>query len=101
MDSAVYCDAKWFDGMAAVGVVSACQTDTKVFATVSSSEAEREAIRFAKSLYPDQLIFNDSSGPCAIEGAIWIPREQNKKAHAAAAIAFRTRMTGATVEVVN
>jgi ribonuclease HI len=48
---------------------------------VSSSEAEREAIRLAKEKYPDAKIFSDDQSAAAATGATWISRKQNGEAH--------------------
>lgn len=86
---AVFCDAKYFREIAAIAVVCGKIVNSKTIEVNSSDEAERAAIRFAKELYPNTEVFNDCSGACDKEGATWIPREKNGRAHRAAANEYR------------
>lgn len=89
----VFCDAKYRPGVATIAVLRFAGGEPEVFTkcieATGSSWAECAAIDYAMALYPDEEIFNDCQGACLNRGATWIPREMNKPAHQAAAIAFR------------
>lgn len=88
-----FTDARCAEGFASIAVVHYSDDvktiTTKMIETSDSSVAEAFGISLAREMYGDIQVFNDNHGVCVALGATWIPRDQNRIAHRAAASAYR------------
>lgn len=97
LPNGVYVDATYHDedGSGAVGMVVVQNgyiidiRASKVLPFLNSDDAEREAVDYARELFPDATIYTDSMHAAEDCDARYIPRKLNWKAHSTARRAYR------------